>query len=271
MSATNQTPTLKLSQFIGSDIPAWLTDYNSDMSKIDNGVKQTQTGVAGAEASIAENEKDIADLKTTTQNQATQLENLTSTVNQNKTDASNAFSQVSIQAKTNSDNITKLDDITTSLETRIENLEDAPGVDPTLADKINKNTSDIESIDAQLTANNVSLYMDYQDGKYGVNTDPNRGADTFIPFSGTGAEITITTSGNVSATASATRNGSTDDTSVTASCAATCYINVNGKRVGTSSGSGTDTKRATGHFNYQAVPSGTMSNINWTGTPEPEA
>lgn len=25
--------------------------------------------------------------------------------------------------------------------------------------------------------------MDYHDGKYGVNTDPQRGADTFIPFS----------------------------------------------------------------------------------------
>ena len=24
--------------------------------------------------------------------------------------------------------------------------------------------------------------MDYHDGKYGVNTDPQRGADTFIPF-----------------------------------------------------------------------------------------
>lgn len=24
--------------------------------------------------------------------------------------------------------------------------------------------------------------MDYHDGKYGINTDPNRGADTFIPF-----------------------------------------------------------------------------------------
>ena len=24
--------------------------------------------------------------------------------------------------------------------------------------------------------------MDYHDGKYGVNTDPERGADTFIPF-----------------------------------------------------------------------------------------
>lgn len=33
-----------------------------------------------------------------------------------------------------------------------------------------------------MTANGSQLYMDYHDGKYGVNTDPERGADTFIPF-----------------------------------------------------------------------------------------
>lgn len=33
-----------------------------------------------------------------------------------------------------------------------------------------------------MTANGSQLCMDYHDGKYGVNTDPERGADTFIPF-----------------------------------------------------------------------------------------
>lgn len=36
--------------------------------------------------------------------------------------------------------------------------------------------------DNQLTANNNKIYMDYKDGKYGINTSSNRGADTFIPF-----------------------------------------------------------------------------------------
>lgn len=35
---------------------------------------------------------------------------------------------------------------------------------------------------SSLTANGSQLCMDYHDGKYGVNTDPERGADTFIPF-----------------------------------------------------------------------------------------
>ena len=34
MSSTNKTPNYQLSQFVGSDKPAWLADYNQDMSKI---------------------------------------------------------------------------------------------------------------------------------------------------------------------------------------------------------------------------------------------
>ena len=34
-----------------------------------------------------------------------------------------------------------------------------------------------------MTANGSRIYMDYQNGKYGYNTSPNRGADTFHPFS----------------------------------------------------------------------------------------
>ena len=43
MSSTNKTSNLELSQFIGTDSPKWLTDYNSDMQKIDAGVSAVQT------------------------------------------------------------------------------------------------------------------------------------------------------------------------------------------------------------------------------------
>ena len=33
-----------------------------------------------------------------------------------------------------------------------------------------------------LQINNEPVYLDCQDGKYGFNTDPERGADTFVPF-----------------------------------------------------------------------------------------
>lgn len=42
--------------------------------------------------------------------------------------------------------------------------------------------TEFDSVNSSLVANGSQLYMDYHDGKYGVNTDPERGADTFIPF-----------------------------------------------------------------------------------------
>lgn len=39
MSSTNKTSNYELSQFLGTDKPAWLSDYNTDMSKIDTQMK----------------------------------------------------------------------------------------------------------------------------------------------------------------------------------------------------------------------------------------
>ncbi len=44
MSSTNKTITMNLSQFLPNDIPAWLTDYNADMLKIDNFVTTIKDG-----------------------------------------------------------------------------------------------------------------------------------------------------------------------------------------------------------------------------------
>lgn len=50
MSSTNKTPNIQLSQFIGTDKPSWLSDYNSDMLKIDTAVGNSETGVSDAKA-----------------------------------------------------------------------------------------------------------------------------------------------------------------------------------------------------------------------------
>ena len=38
MSSTNKTVTIELSQYVGTDKPTYLTDYNGDMLKIDNAI-----------------------------------------------------------------------------------------------------------------------------------------------------------------------------------------------------------------------------------------
>lgn len=49
MASTNKTVTLELSQFVGTDVPGWLTDYNSDMSKIDAFAAEANSNISEAE------------------------------------------------------------------------------------------------------------------------------------------------------------------------------------------------------------------------------
>lgn len=59
MSSTNKTTNYQLSQFIGSDKPAWLTDYNGDMTKIDTALKTISDN---ADSKISEvNTADVVD------------------------------------------------------------------------------------------------------------------------------------------------------------------------------------------------------------------
>lgn len=50
MTATNKTENYDLSQFVGTDRPTWLGDYNGDMKKIDAQLKQNADDIASAAA-----------------------------------------------------------------------------------------------------------------------------------------------------------------------------------------------------------------------------
>lgn len=53
MSSTNKTAKLGLSQFLGTDKPAWLGDYNSDMQKIDDAYANLEQSGQSSTADIA--------------------------------------------------------------------------------------------------------------------------------------------------------------------------------------------------------------------------
>lgn len=48
MTATNHTENYNLSQFVGTDRPTWLGDYNGDMTKIDAQLKKNADAIASA-------------------------------------------------------------------------------------------------------------------------------------------------------------------------------------------------------------------------------
>lgn len=60
MASTNKTTNLLLSQFVSSDKPAWLTDYNADMVKIDNAVKENEDDIDSLETSLSSLSSDVA-------------------------------------------------------------------------------------------------------------------------------------------------------------------------------------------------------------------
>lgn len=154
MASTNKTTNYQLSQFSPTDKPAWLGDYNQDMSKIDAGMKANasdidtventvstlQTAVSGntssieaLQTSVGTNTSDIADLKTadttldgkilTAQNTADRADGKADT------NASNIASQgldiTSLQADntTNIANIAQNASDINTVKTNLENFE----------------------------------------------------------------------------------------------------------------------------------------------------
>ena len=52
MSSTNKTTNYNLSQFVGTDVPSYLGDYNSDMSKIDKAIGDVANSQGSVEQSV---------------------------------------------------------------------------------------------------------------------------------------------------------------------------------------------------------------------------
>lgn len=118
MSSTNKTTNYNLSQYVGTDKPTYLGDYNGDMLKIDTQMKanadsaSNATSAAGAAQAVAEkaskdvqvlndsataNSADIASLKTKNAQQDVSIQN-----------ATNTASSASNKANQNEQNITDI-------------------------------------------------------------------------------------------------------------------------------------------------------------------
>lgn len=88
MGATNRTTYYNLSQFIGTDKPAWLQDYNGDMLKIDIAINAAKLAAdaAALAASAAQNTADgavssLTTLSSTVAAHTTAITNLSGAVN----------------------------------------------------------------------------------------------------------------------------------------------------------------------------------------------
>lgn len=162
MSATNLTKNLKLPQFVASDKPSWLGDYNGSMLKIDNGygalagdISKANDTAASAKSQSDANTQTLANVNSELENQGNRItaleagggtEQLEQRVNTLSTDVeslqtrADTFEEeiaqngtnittlkgrvdaIEPKVKTNADNITSLQSTTMGLNTTIESL-----------------------------------------------------------------------------------------------------------------------------------------------------
>lgn len=80
MSATNSTLNYELPQFIATDKPAWLVDFNGAMSTIDTAIKEAKTAGDNAQQTANTNATNIQTLDGTVTSQGTAIGTLGTTV-----------------------------------------------------------------------------------------------------------------------------------------------------------------------------------------------
>lgn len=88
MASTNKTSNLQLSQFIATDTPTWLVDYNGDMEKIDAGVGRVEelaetasTQAVGAASGLQTTNQNVTTLSGQVANVQNQANSTTASVN----------------------------------------------------------------------------------------------------------------------------------------------------------------------------------------------
>ena len=133
MASTNHTANYNLSQFLGTDKPAWLGDYNSDMSKIDAGIAGAASTASGADGKATSN--------------ATAIGTLASLTTDVKTDLVSAVNEVDGHADTAQNTAN------TALTTANGAKTTADGVAAYLA---MTNYGDVDNADITITAGSIS-------------------------------------------------------------------------------------------------------------------
>lgn len=107
MASTNKTTNYELSQFLGTDKPAWLSDYNTDMSKIDTQMKANADAATAAGGAASAADGKIGTLADLTTEAKTNVVAAVNEVESEVTTAQNTANSASTTANTAAANIAK--------------------------------------------------------------------------------------------------------------------------------------------------------------------
>lgn len=181
MASTNKTTNYDLSQYIGSDKPTYLTDYNGDMLKIDTQMKTNADNIATAISGV-ESATTTANQANTTANQAnTTATQANTTASQANTTAGNAQSTAnsalstatSAQTTANQAN-TKIDELNASLNfTNIKNYTQS-------STGVSTNNYSISSMTVSVATNSDGDIFKVYGTCYGTFPNPNSNGSVVI-------------------------------------------------------------------------------------------
>ncbi len=104
MASTNKTTNYELSQFVSSDKPAWLGDYNADMAKIDTAMKANADSATGADGKATANATAIGTIANLTTDAKTNLVVAINEVDAHADSATTSATQAVATANTASNN-----------------------------------------------------------------------------------------------------------------------------------------------------------------------
>lgn len=127
MSSTNKTTNYNLSQFVGTDVPSYLGDYNSDMSKIDKAIGDVANSQGSVEQSVVGLTADVQGLSTQVSGVSTSVQQLQTSVAQIDSGYKQADTALSQRITTNANNIQTNTTAIESINTTIGS-EDISGI-----------------------------------------------------------------------------------------------------------------------------------------------
>ena len=160
-ASTNKTANYELPQFVGTDKPTWLGDFNSAMADIDAGMHENATSissmasdVATASSTASQASQDVAGLTSTVNTLSSTVSSVQTTANNASQTASSALNTANTangKADTNASDITSLKSRTTVVESDLNEFN----IDTfTAIDKANTSSSNVNS---DYTVTNLTL------------------------------------------------------------------------------------------------------------------
>lgn len=203
MSSTNHTTNYELSQYVGTDKPTYLGDYNGDMSKIDTAIHNNAQSISGVSSDV-----------TLLSGQIGTLGNLTTT---DKSSVVNAINEVNGKTGQNATNVGTLSNLETTNKTTIVNainevVEKFNLTNITTYDSSNITKSgpiasgSISGTFTVATNNDGSVFKFYSNGGVLMNYNGTAGLNTLTMVTDIRPTSTITISGGWKAYQDSNRN-----------------------------------------------------------------